>query len=112
MLQLVFIGSYFETDKYAGSGSVSKAKRYQIIKSNDTISHICVTTHTAIVHFLYNFITISGYLAGKREWVHFGPNPWDWDRNEICGQIFSGSRTEHTCSVRLVDFEVEVIEEK
>ena len=52
---------------------------------------------------MYNFITISGYLAGKREWVHFGPNPWDWDRNEICGQIFSGSRTEHTCSVRLVD---------
>ena len=61
---------------------------------------------------LYNFITISGYLAGKREWVHFGPNPWDWDRNEICGHIFSGSRTEHTCSVRLVDFEVEGIEEK
>lgn len=61
---------------------------------------------------MYNFITISGYLAGKREWVHFGPNPWDWDRNEICGQIFSGSRTEHTCSVRLVDFEVEGIEEK
>ena len=61
---------------------------------------------------LYNFITISGYLAGKREWVHFGPNPWVWDRNEICGQIFSGSRTEHTCSVRLVDFEVEGIEEK
>ena len=52
---------------------------------------------------MYNFITISGYLAGKREWVHFGPNPWDWDGNEICGQIFSGSRTGHTCSVRLVD---------
>ena len=26
------------------------------------------------------------------------------DRNEICGQIFSGFRTEHTCSVHLVDF--------
>ena len=61
---------------------------------------------------MYNFITISGYLAGKREWVHFGPNPLDWDRNEICGQIFSGSRTEHTCSVRLVDLEGEGFEEK
>ena len=27
------------------------------------------------------------------------------DRNEICGQIFSGFRTEHTCSVHLVDYE-------
>ena len=53
------------------------------------------------------FITTSGCLARKREWVHFEPNPWDWDGNEICGQIFSGSRTGHTCSVRLVDFEGE-----
>ena len=49
------------------------------------------------------FITTSGCLARKREWVHFEPNPWDWVGNEICGQIFSGSRTGHTCSVRLVD---------
>ena len=27
------------------------------------------------------------------------------DRNEICVQIFSGFRTEHTCSVHLVDYE-------
>ena len=60
----------------------------------------------------FNFITTSGCLARKREWVHFGPNPWDWDRNEICGQIFSGSRTGHTCSVRLVDFEGEGLGEK
>ena len=76
-------------------------------QNNDTLREL-----TKKLSLLYNFITISGYLAGKREWVHFGPNPWDWDRNEICGQIFSGSRTEHTCSVRLVDFEVEGIEEK
>ena len=34
----------------------------------------------------FNFITTSVYLARKWEGVHFGPNPWDWDGNEICGQ--------------------------
>ena len=58
------IGSYFQTDKYAGSGSVSKAKRYQIIKSNDTISHICVTTHTAIR--MEHFFTINFYLLAAK----------------------------------------------
>ena len=64
------------------------------------------------MYICFNFITTSGCLARKREWVHFGPNPWDWDGNEICGQIFSGSRTGHTCSVRLVDFEGEGLGEK
>ena len=26
---------------------------------------------------------MSGCHARKREWVHFGQNRWDWDRNEI-----------------------------
>ena len=59
------LGSFHQTDKYTGSGSVTKAKRYQIIKSIDTKSYICaagVTTHTVIKQFL----TINIYLLARK----------------------------------------------